>query len=284
MIFCKRPTSLFEMRSMDLQIETTNKCQCACTFCVRPLDPPRPASVIEDDVFDAIVLSAKEMNIQRVYLTGLGDPFFDPKLEKRISFVKKHHPRSVVSIYTNGIEANPERLESCVMNGLDECYFSLNAGTPEMYEQIMGVKGKFEIVGQNLKYALNLNLKVIISVVLGMQYLEVGEYDKILEQWPNDLLHGHTVGNWAGRVFRLNYIPNTNHCRWFKEQMYFNLMGDLCLCCFDPYGKFGFGNIFDSGQTTVRGLWFGKKREEFLRRLETDGRGKIVPCSGCTTI
>ena len=268
---------------MDLQIETTNKCQCRCTFCLRSLEPPMVPTVIEDDVFKKIVISAKEMNIQNVYLTGLGDPFFDPKLEGRIALVRKHLPRAAIVIYTNGILATRERLESCIMHGLDICYFSLNAGTEEVHEQVMGIKGKFEIVRENLKSALSLNLEALISVVLGGQFLETGEYDEVLKQWPPELVYGHTAGNWAGRIYRLNYTPTRNHCRWYHEQMYFNLNGDLCLCCLDPYGKFGFGNIMEEGQS-VKGLWFGVKRNDFLRRLEDYGRGKLIPCSGCTTI
>ena len=269
---------------MNIEIETTNRCQCKCTFCLRSIEPPEHPSVIEDEVFRKIVLSSKDMNIRTVYLTGLGDPFLDLKIEERIGFVRKHLPESRITLYTNGVNADSSRLLDCVSRGLDDIYFSVNAASQGVHEQVMGIDGKFEQVKKNVIEALRVpGLQVIISTISGMQFIEGSEIEKIYSQWPEGSVFSHLVCNWAGRIFKLKYLPQSNYCRWHKETMHFNLKGDMCLCCFDPYNKYGFGNIMDKGMS-VKNLWFGEKRTNFLRRLQDEGRKWIIPCNQCTTV
>ena len=173
-------------------------------------------------------------------------------------------------------------VDECVAAGLNEISFSLNAATPLMHERVMGIPGKFETVKTNLRYSLGVDgLNTYISIVTGSQWLEPGEFDDIAAGWPVQNICGHTCGNWAGKIYKLQYVPQRNYCRWFRQSMYINMKGDVCLCCFDPYGKFSFGNV---NEDSLESIWYGDKRKRFLSRLEESGRKFLTPCSGCTTI
>ena len=145
----------------------------------------------------------------------------------------------------------------------------------------MGIKGKFDDVEKNLKDALELNLNVIASVVVGNPYLESGEFDIIQKKWSKDIIFGHNPGNWAGKVYKLKYVPQHEYCRWHRHLIHVNLKGEMCLCCFDPRGRYGFGSLLEN---SLKDIWFGEKHQQFLRRLEEHGRASIIPCSECTTI
>jgi len=268
---------------MNLQIETTTKCQCRCIFCLKKIEPPIDnGHNIDDDIFKKVIQSAKELNIGGVALTGFGEPLLDPKLSERIAYIRKTFPNIRISLFTNGILANEATMKDLVKSGLTVAYFSINAATEAMYDQIMGTKGQFEKVKKNAHDAINIpGLSVMLSVVVNPQFIDPSEVDKINMEWPPENLFLHAAGNWMGRLFPLDYKPVSSDCRWYNFQMYVNYKGDICLCCLDPDGRYKFGNIKDM---SLRDAWWGEKRQAFLKKIKEEGRCNVKPCKNCTTI
>lgn len=267
---------------MILQIETTTKCQCRCIFCLKHIEPSVDGGhIIDDDIFKAVIRSAKELNIGGVALTGFGEPLLDPRLCERIAYIRKVFPDIGISLFTNGILADAVTMTALVKAGLTVAYFSMNAATEAMYNQIMGTKGQFHKVKKNAQDAMNVpGLSVMISAVMNPQFIDPDEADRLRMDWPPENLFLHAAGNWMGRLFPLNYRPVSANCRWYNFQIYVNYRGDICLCCLDPDGRYKFGNIKD---ISLREAWWGEKRQGFLNKIKNGGRCNVKPCKNCTT-
>jgi MoaA/NifB/PqqE/SkfB family radical SAM enzyme len=246
----------------------------------------RIGEVIDDALFKKIVLDcANAVNITEITLTGLGDPLLDPNLKDRIKFIKRYLPNIDVVIYTNGVQATAKKMESLVNAGLTTVYFSLNAADQHFHSQLMGLSGQFDRVTDHIDKAFNIpGLRVYVSVTGAPQLLTHEQVEILRNKYHGKKLFLHGMGNWAGELFPLMFeLPEMDDtdCRWFHDNLYFNLKGDLCLCCFDPEGNHSFGNI---KETPINELLWGEKRTNFINTLNCGGRGNVKPCNKCTTI
>ena len=267
---------------MNLQIETTNLCNARCKFCLRTKEPPVNPGVIDRALYSEIINQTKAFNIAHLAITGIGEPLLDPLLEERLKIGRKAFPKAPISVYTNGIILTKDRVLALVKAGLTELYVSINAGSPESHETIMGVKGKYEHVVEVIKQCLDIpDLRVFVPAITGPKWLESKEVGFLMDHWSPNVLFLHRAGNWAGKIYSLEYTPRYNECRWFKNDAYINLNGDVCLCCYDPYGNYKFGNV---KRQSLEDIWWGEKRQGFLNTIKTKGRGYVKPCKNCSTI
>ena len=175
-----------------------------------------------------------------------------------------------------------EKIEKLVKAGLTHIYISLNAGSPESHETIMGVKGKYEHVVNVIKESLTIpGLDTQAPVVSGSRWLESAEVERIKDIWSDKVIYFHSAGNWAGKMFPLEYTPRYSKCLRLMNNIYVNLKGDVCLCCFDPFGNYKFGNV---RHQTLEEIWWGEKRKIFMDAMKNKGRGCVKPCKDCSTI
>ena len=271
---------------MKLQIELTTKCQCKCTFCIRHIEPlPTAGKIIEDALFTKILNDAKEFNITLIYLTGLGETFLDPGLERKVKQVRSELGDKLhLGIYTNGMLATKDKVDALYKAGMNEIYFSLNAATPEMWTQIMGVKdgNQYKKVVQNINDALSIHgLTVHVTSVTSAQWIDPHEVEGLMSKYSPNVLHMVRGGNWAGKIYPLDYKP-LGGCRWIDDHyIYVNIEGEVCLCCFDPYGQHSFGNV---KKESLENIYWGEKRQEFINKIKQEGRKDVKPCKHCSTI
>jgi len=235
---------------------------------------------METPLFEEILNQAGDFNITSVCLTGFGEPLFDPNLIFRVQRVREVFRKIPISIYTNGVLLTEQRINDLVRSGLTDLYVSLNAATATHHEQIMGIDGKFDQIVKMIEYALDIpGLNVCIPVAISPEYIEAQEVILLQQKFKPKNLFMHYVANWGGKLFDLKYKPQHSECRWFDREMYINIKGDVCLCCYDPLGEHAFGNI---KQKPLFDIWWTGRRF-FLERIEKEGRGNVAPCNNCTT-
>ena len=142
----KARTACAETLPRCVFIEITNRCNLACTACVRThrsLEPDR------DMTFDEFVaLVAQFPNLERALLHGIGEPLLHPRLPDMVRHLKD---RGVTVLFnSNGTLLAPRLQEALVRSGLDEFRLSLDAAEPDLYERMHG-RPFFDRVVENVQ-------------------------------------------------------------------------------------------------------------------------------------
>lgn len=79
-------------------VETTAKCNLYCPMCPRETHK-QPKADMADGVFERLVREAGD-SAEHMMLIGLGEPFMDPAIFRRIEFCHRHSISTLLS--TNG--------------------------------------------------------------------------------------------------------------------------------------------------------------------------------------
>jgi MoaA/NifB/PqqE/SkfB family radical SAM enzyme len=128
-----------------LQIEPTLQCSLACVMC--PWTELRSeAGTMDLATFDALrpfLSQAKSVD-----LTGGGEPLLSPILLEMVQSARQ--AGCTVGFSTNGFRLTPDLSEHLVAAGLDWISFSVDAATPELYNQIRQ-GSNFDIVIANIR-------------------------------------------------------------------------------------------------------------------------------------
>jgi radical SAM protein with 4Fe4S-binding SPASM domain len=221
-------------------------------------------------------------------LIGLGEPFMDPAIFRRIEFCHRHSISTLLS--TNGTFLD-EKLAARVLDSpLEQITLSFDGARKETFEYYR--KGaKFEKVRDNfvrfakLKHERGSKLQVVVQMV--RMEGNASEVDEFLRFWSNlegvdqvrikedetNLMRpdaGHAAEDWK----------HPCHYLW-RGPMYVKQNGDVYPCC-QSYMLDGapLGNL---ERDSLIGIWNGQAMEG-MRRLHAGGRaGEIDICSRCCT-
>lgn len=129
------------MPNMRISFELTNRCNLACTHCMRRRDIP--VSDLDIDFFDSVLRQAKEYGIERVAITG-GEPFMHPEWQKALERLAERGFN--FSIVTNGLllaKAAPFLAGPGIRRKLLHVSVSLDGATEEVNDGIRG-KGSYK--------------------------------------------------------------------------------------------------------------------------------------------
>ncbi|HBB02645.1 MAG: Radical SAM domain protein [Candidatus Peregrinibacteria bacterium GW2011_GWF2_38_29] len=109
---------------MKVQFEITNACNLACPMCPRTTLKTGEAHM-DYDLYLRILKKLK--GVQRIYLTGWGEPLVYPQIFNAIKEAKKRG--HFVSITTNGIILTEEIQKKLIRTGIDQVVFSVDSIT-----------------------------------------------------------------------------------------------------------------------------------------------------------
>lgn len=134
-------------------------CNCDCTFCIsktRIYD--KEESVLKlDDRFIENIYRLKKHGVTRFEITGGGEPFLNPDLDKIVLAIKRIIPNSYIKLYTNGNILR--RIE-----GIDEIDISVVSDNTDINNQFM--KGNNISLQEKLEFFKRDNVKLRLSVAL----------------------------------------------------------------------------------------------------------------------
>ena len=131
----------------NLYLNITNKCPCACTFCIRqngdgaygsdslwlPYEPTREEIISDIDKFLGVPNDFTE-----VVFCGFGEPmerFEDVAFLGR--YIKKKY-KKIIRLNTNGLgnKIHSQNTSSALLGAVDIVSISLNAGTKDIYNSV----------------------------------------------------------------------------------------------------------------------------------------------------
>jgi radical SAM protein with 4Fe4S-binding SPASM domain len=225
--------------------------------------------------------------ITMVAFAGLAEPLMDPLLIPRITYTKKKRQDWRTEMYTNGVRLTPERFEQLKAAGLDVIVISLNAASAEQHERLMGLKGKYDLVCSHADYAIAHSDSMYIDV---RAVATVGEFTlddarTFVKRWGVIQLGGHgklvQELNWAGGNRTVSEFDPNSCCQRALEQIAVHRDGRVLLCCYDPLGKYPFGDLKTQ---TIREVYNSAPYVEFREWHRDNQAAKHPLCKICTRV
>jgi len=275
---------------VQLQLETTNRCQARCLFCTHPT-MTRPQGVMDWDLYLKILDDAVQIPlIDQVTLTGLGETLLDPLLLKRVQAVRSRWAAIHLDLYTNGSLLTEALIDDLLAERLTVLYVSLNAVRPEQREAIMGLKD-YDRVVDRIRYAgrraaeLGGKTRVVVLAISDKGLMEIDDPNQFLELWGGPSNQGgaaylHLEGNWAGHLWPMR-IPPTQSCARALTQIMVLWDGRVALCCQDGHGEEILGDLKTQ---SLREIYNGGRALE-VRTAHAEGRRRdIALCANCAGI
>lgn len=141
-------------RPLSLTLEITHRCNLRCRMC---LFYGLGGEIRNRSDAEELSLPAWQRLVDEiapwhplVNISG-GEPFLRGDLVELVRYIKGK--RLGCGIYTNGLLASPEKLESLIKVGLDHLTFSID-GPEVVHDRIRGEKGAFERMLKNIRWAI----------------------------------------------------------------------------------------------------------------------------------
>ncbi len=131
------PETIFPIEAEYLHIEVSYTCNLRCKMC------PRSFEGVEQAVMPPELFAKVEPYINRfpyVHLTGYGEPLMSPHFVDYVKAARRVGSRPVFT--TNGLLLKEKLARQLLEERIDCISVSIDAGTPETYEQVRG-RGTF---------------------------------------------------------------------------------------------------------------------------------------------
>lgn len=195
-----------------LTIELTNRCNLKCIMCPHPTMGNLKVKDMDFKIFKKIVDEVCKFGDKKSNFTtvGLGEPLMYAKFPESMEYIKMKCPDASIYLNTNGTLLNEENAKMLckLLGGEDRLLISLNAGSRDVYEELMG-GDKFDLVVNNIKNFLIIREKIGNGPKVTLQLLKVkkteSEIEKFKNFWKpllgrNDEIFIKPLLNWGGTV------------------------------------------------------------------------------------
>jgi len=284
----------------SVKIELTGKCNFKCHFCARS-QKLRDMKEMDRDLFERLLLEMREAGVEEIGLFYLGESFMCKWLEEAIHFAKHTAGFPYVFLTTNGSLATPERVDRCMVAGLDSLKFSLNYADESQFVEIARVKKKlFHTMLSNIKDAHRVRKTHGYKCGLYASYIQYdGEQGKRMEAMAKEMepyvdeLYALPLYNQAGLVTeqekehgwtatagnrgRLDALREPLPCWAVFTEGHITWDGVLSACCFDHDGRFHMGDLTSK---SFMKAWNSTKFQELrAAHLKKDVTGTV--CEKC---
>ena len=268
------------MKAPHLQIETINRCNAKCTFCLVP-NMANKRSAMTDELFTRILFDAKDYGVKKIIPFLNGEPLLDPKFVQRIVEINTILPDAEVVFYSNGSLLSEEKAKELAKTKITVANFSINAVTNDARMKIMGVNLHDTI--KNILYFKSLcpNVSINVSAIMGTTYWTPPEMQEFIAFWtklgikPNLFFEG----NWAGKTRPVIHVSDVG-CERPNDIMTILADGTVALCCYDLDGEVNFGNL---NTQTIKEVWESEAMEHYRSLNDSGKRSELKMCQSCTT-
>lgn len=132
-----------------VQIQPSYKCNLECKFCWKTMYENKDLEEMDDEKWIEIVNELCEMNIDKIIISGGGEPLVRKDLISKI--IKKIKDNNIKgSLVTNGTLLDENLIERLVETGWDEINFSLHSTRGKVSDFIRGKEGSTERTMNNI--------------------------------------------------------------------------------------------------------------------------------------
>lgn len=288
----------------SVKIELTGLCNYKCAFCAKSKNL-RDIQEMDRNLYERLAIEMRQAGVEELGLFYLGESFMCRWLEDAVYYAKHVAKFPYVFLTTNGSLAIPNRVESCIRNGLDSLKWSLNYADENQFEEIAQVKKKnFHKMILNMKAAKEVRDRVELDTGnrcgLYASYIAYdGEQGNRMNQMVEEMspyvdeIYALPLYNQAGFATdnelakgmepqsgnrgRLDNLRDGLPCWAMFTEGHIAWSGELTGCCFSHTPDFDFGDLkelnFMDAWNSERAQWFR------AAHLAKDLTG--TPCEQC---
>ena len=261
-----------------VHIETSSYCNAKCSMCPHSIMPRKNRSM-DDKTFYKIVSQLKDLPVNNVMLSLMGEPLLDPQIIERISKVTSLGYRTRIT--TNASMLTKKMSEELLLSGLSEIYVSFNGGDSLAHNKMMNFsKPLYEECKQNLtelaalnKGRMQMHLNCLVDDDQPVNILEFRNY------WQSQ---GYLVD--VSRPVAWHKAQNNNGidinypCQLLFSQIFIDCDGNVIACCRDYKSSIKFGNI---NHENLYNIWHGEKISKFRKSHLKGDAGNFDICNAC---
>jgi radical SAM protein with 4Fe4S-binding SPASM domain len=280
----KKRSDISQTRPTQAVIETTNRCNLNCPFCLVGMQNElqekygnsahdlmqRPMGYMSKETFERIREQIKIFGIKKVYLHFQGEPFLNRATPDFAEQLKSDG--TYVGVFTNGQAFSNKLIEEIAEKEIDLIRFSVDGASEESYQKNR-VGGKFERVLKNMK-------KIVAAhqgkrTRIEWQFLPMKNNEHEVETAKrlakeigvNFFLKGFRETDSelvpVNEAYRSKFLKKP--CSDIYKQLGFYWNGDVVPCCYDVEGKEIMGNIMDED---LNSIWESEKYASFRKRVD----------------
>ena len=148
--------ALIPSHPLKVQIQTTTRCNAACSMCPYPEVTGEPGfahALMSEERYLFLLEQLRPHPIDRLSLFLMNEPLLDRRLARFLELARKRLPGATLSLFTNGSALDAARARELAAAGLDEICISVHGFDAAAYEQVM-VGLSFERARKNLRAVL----------------------------------------------------------------------------------------------------------------------------------
>lgn len=276
----------------SVSIETTGKCNAACSFCPHP-ELERNKSSMSDELFEKIITDLEDIPREHpftLFPNGVNEPFMDRKFIDRLKIINERLPQANIQIFTNMHVMHrdfSERIRK--IKNIESINVSFYAANRAEYESVMKID--FERTVENLRQLMRLNrehqitrLPIILSRVADHSERDIAyapQTQSLFAEFVEGVDYLIKVKNrtdWIGQIETdASPVPTQQPCgAWFDINIYCN--GIVPHCCQDSEGTYSIG---DASKTDVLDI-YNDPQFRYLRDHLTCRGAAGTPCNQCS--
>ena len=274
-------------RPRRIVVETTNRCNLNCPFCMVGLDDSktaaagnaahslmsRPQGMMSESVFSRIVSEAEAFGIRSAYLHFQGEPMLNPRTP---AFARELKKRGLeVGVFTNGQAFDDGNIAELAEARVDLIRFSIDGATEESY-QANRVGGTLEKAMENMRRVVeavrsrgNRGTKIEWQfLALRNNEKEIGAAEKMAEEIGVGFFvkrFRETDPELAPANPDLRARKLEKPCRDIYKQICFYWNGDVVPCCYDVDADAVMGNIMDA---PLEEIWNSERYRGFRDAID----------------
>lgn len=279
-----------------VMLDPANACNLRCSFCPtghRDLVKMRPNGVMDFDLYRRIIDGFAEMphRIKKMVFCKDGEPLLNKRIVDMLRLAKEAEIADVIWLKTNGVPLNAELNSQLADLDIDLIGISIKAVSSEGYKRITGVQVDYEALLDKVAdlHSKCVNTNVYVNTVNIHSPEDTAKFFADFEPICTTVAL-EDVHNWsmsevrdfkgAGRVVDNQLVPRIA-CPFPLYSFAVNWNGEVSACQEDWAMK----NIIGDLRTeSVREIWRGEKRRDFLR-THLEGRRYVLPaCANCSYI
>ncbi len=170
-------------------LDVTNQCNLRCQYCFNYRVLDLPPSHLEVALLEKILQSEVVQNVNNWFLSG-GEPLCYRYLDEALMMFHRYGHRPKIA--TNGIGLKPDVVDKWLSLGVQSVQFSIDTLSPSLFAELnRGTEGDHKAIFDNLKYAVQSPLRVVVSSVL--TNTNVGEIPDLMRFCSDYGIDSYTV-------------------------------------------------------------------------------------------
>jgi len=290
----------------SIMLELTNHCQLKCITCAREYS--FGSQMARGNMKLELVkkfIDDNHIYIDKLGLTGLGEPFIYPYLEDLLNYIRIKNKGIIIFISTNASLPNSIEILEKIKAHFNTLQVSID-GTGEVFEEIrknsdfnfflnnlknimeISRRGKFDVKLNMVVFDKNFKqMKDVVSIAndFGIDEIYFNTINLVANDWDlkhYELYHTQEFKEELNASFLLAKKYNINlifpkmemmksfsNCPYPWNNFYISWDGYLVACCAKPFPKeLNFGNVFDSGfMNCLNTIDFQKFREMSIKGI-----------------